>query len=422
MNAPPAGAALADWLSYQEALHPKSIALGLDRVGAVARKLGLPSNLPRTLTIAGTNGKGSSATLAALIYRQAGYRVGLYTSPHLLRYNERVAVDGVDASDEDLCTAFAEIEHARGSIPLTYFEFGTLAALWLFRQSEVQVQVLEVGLGGRLDAVNLVDADAALVTSIGLDHTEWLGNDRESIGAEKAAVFRSHRPAICTDLDPPESIAITAQRIGARLQRLGTDFWVRSDAGTWDLLRQATAPEPSLLDLPLPALTGDAQIRNAAGVIAMVQSLRRRCPVPEHAIRSALPALKLAGRFEVRDQTVFDVAHNAEAAEVLASNLQRRFPDRRVQLVLGMLADKPCADFVGRLRSKIDKLHLASLPAPRGLKAEQLQDRIGPDAVLARRHDSVAAALTAAREEAGREGIVVVSGSFLTVAAGLAHG
>ncbi|MDE0855560.1 MAG: Mur ligase family protein, partial [Nevskia sp.] len=204
--APSVGASLADWLAYQERTHPKAIELGLERTRAVARRLGLLPARAVTLTVAGTNGKGSSVTLAAGIYQAAGYRVGRFTSPHLLRYNERIAIDGVEASDDELCRAFAAIEQARAEIPLTYFEFGTLAALWLFQQAAVDVQVLEVGLGGRLDAVNIVDADCALITNIGLDHTDWLGPDRDSIGLEKAGIMRAGRPAVYAEAAAPQRL------------------------------------------------------------------------------------------------------------------------------------------------------------------------------------------------------------------------
>lgn len=422
MNAPAVGAALADWLAYQETLHKHSIELGLERVGEVARALGLAAAGAVTLTIGGTNGKGSSATLAASICRAAGYRVGLYTSPHLLRYNERIAVDGVEVGDAEICTAFAAIEQARGSVPLTYFEFGTLAALWLFRALGVQVQVLEVGLGGRLDAVNLIDADAALVTSIGLDHTDWLGADRESIAAEKAAIFRPGRPAVCADPDPPATIAGGASKIGAQLLQLGRDFEIRERDRCWDWLSPQSPGDGELLGLPLPALRGGAQLRNAAGVIAMLRSLQQKLPVPEQAIRSGLLTLKLAGRFDVRGNTVFDVAHNAEAAMVLAANLDLAFPGRRAGFVLGMLAGKPCAAFVRSLRPNIDTLHLVSLPPPRGLRAEELRQQIGDAGRVTSMHDSIGTALDQARTGAGADGVVVVTGSFLTVAAGLMHG
>ena len=226
---------LAYWLAYQERTHPKAIDLGLERSRAVAQRLGLLPARATTLTVAGTNGKGSSVTLAAAIYQAAGYRTGRYTSPHLLRYNERVAIDGVEASDVALCRAFAAIEAARGDISLTYFEFGTLAALWLFREAGVEVQVLEVGLGGRLDSVNIVDADCALVTNIGLDHIDWLGSDRDSIGYEKAGIMRPGRPAVSVEDQPPRRLIEHAASIGAQLRRLGPDYdFARHADGRWD--------------------------------------------------------------------------------------------------------------------------------------------------------------------------------------------
>lgn len=415
--APSAGATLAEWLAYQEQVHPRNIELGLDRVGAVAARLRLPGAGITTLTVAGTNGKGSSATLAALIYREAGYRVGLYTSPHLLRYNERVAIDGVDANDAALCLAFEAIEQVRGDTALTYFEYGTLAALWLFRERAVQVQVLEVGLGGRLDAVNLVDADAALVTSIGIDHTDWLGPDRESIGREKAHVFRAGRPAVCADPDPPASIAAHARGIGASLQQLGREFFAEQRAaGTW----QWRSGRGLLRDLPLPGLRGPAQVRNAAGVIAAVQSLQDRCAVPEAAIRAALPKLSLRGRFECVDRCIYDVAHNAEAGAVLAEQLARRADGARRVFVLGMLADKPVETFCAAIAPAASRVYCASLPPPRGLDGDSLRRCVQSTGIDAVACADVRDALTQARVAAGEGGEVVVTGSFLTVAAALA--
>ncbi|HEY1077238.1 MAG TPA: Mur ligase family protein, partial [Fontimonas sp.] len=287
---------LADWLSWQEKLHPRDIALGLGRVGEVARRLGLTEQAPPTLTVGGTNGKGSSAHLAALIYQQAGYHVGLYTSPHLLHYNERVRINGQLASDADLCRAFTAIDKARGDVSLTYFEFGTLAALWLFREAQVQVQVLEVGLGGRLDAVNILDADVALITSIGIDHQDWLGDSRESIAREKAGIFRHGRAAVVAEPDPPSSLIEVAQACGARLLRRGPDFQAQPSATGW----RWRGPAGTLDELPLPGLSGAAQLSNAAGVLAAVDALQPRCPVPASAIRSALPQLRVPGRCEQR--------------------------------------------------------------------------------------------------------------------------
>ena len=424
MTAPSAHASLADWLEYQERAHPRSIELGLERVGAVASRLGLvPAKIP-SIIVAGTNGKGSSATLAASIYREAGYRVGLYTSPHLLRYNERVAVDGRDVDDAELIAAFAAIEAARGGTPLTYFEYGTLAALWLFRARDVQVQVLEVGLGGRLDAVNLINADAALVTSIGIDHTDWLGPDRESIGREKAHVFRAARPAICADTDPPASLLDHAHHIGADLQLAGTAYsFAPAEHGRWTW----NSASQTLPDLPAPGLPGEAQLRNAAGVIAMVQALQPRLPVSEIAIRSALPKLQLRGRFECIGRCIFDVAHNADAAEVLAQQLAVEMGSAKVHLVIGMLADKSVETFCAPLAPHVEQAYCASLPAPRGLGSAELMNRMRSTGIRTNGFEDVVTALAAARKaaqtDAGEESWVLVTGSFLTVAAGLqAHG
>lgn len=418
MSAPSANASLAEWLHYQERQHPRSIALGLDRVGQVAARLGLLHPPVATLTVAGTNGKGSSATLAALIYRHAGYRTGLYTSPHLLRYNERVSIDGVDASNAELCRAFAAIESARENVPLTYFEYGTLAALWCFRERDVQVRVLEVGLGGRLDAVNIVDADAALITSIGIDHTDWLGPDRESIGLEKAHVFRPGRPAICADPNPPESIAAHAQVVEADFQQIGRDFHFESSGTSWRWLGRGA----ELDGLPPPGIGGDAQRRNASGVIAVVQALQSRLPVPSRAIRQALPQLRLPGRFERRGNTLFDVAHNVEAAQVLARNLATELPGQGVHLVLGMFADKPVSDFCLQLKSQVVAAYCIGLPGPRGLSADALRQRVSNTGIPVEAFDDIDAALVAARSAAGVGGCVLVTGSFLTVAAGLDAG
>lgn len=417
LAAPSAGASLADWLAYQEQVHPRDIELGLDRVGLVAARLGLPAHIP-TLTVAGTNGKGSSATLAALIYREAGYRVGLYTSPHLVLYNERVVIDGFEASDVELCAAFEAVERERGETALTYFEYGTLAALWLFRGRGVHVQVLEVGLGGRLDAVNLVDADAALITSIGLDHTDWLGPDRESIGREKARVFRAGRPAICADVDPPAAIAAQARDIGATLLQLDREFAFDVDLEGWNW----RGPGGALDQLPYPGIGGAAQLRNAAGVIAAVRSLHAVLPVPEEAIRAALPRLALPGRFERSGRVIYDVAHNAEAARELVERLEQETGAQPVHLILGMLADKPVEAFCRALAPQVRRAYCATLPGPRGLDARTLAERAraaGLDAVAC---TDVAGAIESARADMRVEDWMLVTGSFLSVAEAIRHG
>ena len=415
-KSPSATAPLDDWLRWQEALHPQPIALGLERVAAVAGRLGLPAPGPLTFTIAGTNGKGSTAALLSEACLAAGHRTGTYTSPHLLRYNERVAVNGEPAPDAVLTGAFAAVERARRDTPLTYFEFGTLAALWLFREAAVTVQVLEVGLGGRLDAVNLVDADCAVITSIGLDHVEYLGRDREQIGREKAGILRAGRPAVCSDPDPPRSIGAQARALGASLWQLGREFDVQLAADAWNW----HGPGLHFKKLPPPALAGATQVRNAAGVVAALARVRDRLDVPEAAIRAGLVRLRLPGRFERLGNVVLDVAHNVEAARVLADNLRSLAPGG-FRVVIGMLSDKPVEGFAEALAPLAARFHAASLPPPRGLAAGRLAERIKGCGVPVEAHATVAEALSAARAGAGAGDTVVVCGSFLTVAAAAEH-
>jgi dihydrofolate synthase/folylpolyglutamate synthase len=401
------------WLRWQEALHPQAIALGLDRIRPVAQKLGLPARGIRTITVAGTNGKGSSTALLSEIYRAAGYRTGAYTSPHLLRYNERVSIMGDPASDADLCRAFAAVERARGETPLTYFEFGTLAALWLLRESQVQLQLLEVGMGGRLDAVNLVDADCALITNIGLDHREFLGADRETIGHEKAGILRKGQAAVCVDPQPPASIGRQAELLDAKLWQLGRDFSYRVAADAWHW----QGPAHRYKKLPPPGLRGEAQYRNAAGVLAAVTAMQDRLPAPESAIRAGLVRLQLPGRFERRGPgglIVLDVAHNVEAAQVLAENLRAANFSGNIKVVLGMLSDKPVAEFCAELAKVVRSFHFGGLPGPRGLAGAELARRAGLKGQVFK---TVSEAFQRARADSGANDAIVVCGSFLTVAA-----
>lgn len=412
----PVFGSLDEWLRRQESLNPRAIELGLDRVRRVAARLGLLQTAAYTLTVAGTNGKGSSATLAAGIYRAAGYHVGLYTSPHILRYNERVQIDGLAASDAALCAAFDAIEAVRGDDLLTYFEFGTLAALWLFRQQRVEVQVLEVGLGGRLDAVNLVDADVAMLTNVGLDHQDWLGDNREAIGREKAGVFRAHRPAVLVEREPPQSVLDAATVLNAHKLRLGRDFdYEISKDGRWNWISSGER----WTQLPPPGLVGTMQYRNAAGVFAAVQAGQLRRPVRREAFERALPKLqRLRGRCEPYCGVLLDVAHNVEAAEVFADVLRADRATPRA-LVLGMLADKPVEAIARVLAPVVDAVFAIGLPGPRGLSAEALQARLHEGGLAAQTCDNMASALARARSSAGTNGSVAVTGSFLTVAAAI---
>lgn len=415
MDRPSRSWCLAEWLRWQERLHPKAIDLGLERVQEVARRLGVMGSTTATVTVGGTNGKGATATLVACVYRASGYRVGLYTSPHLLRYNERVVIDGHPAPDDHLCEAFLEIEKTRGNIPLTYFEFGTLAALWLFEKNSVDIRVLEVGLGGRLDAVNIVDPDCAVLTNVGLDHVAFLGNDRESIGREKAGIFRRDAPAICVDPSPPLSVLATASKVGARLQRLEEDFSYRLDNEVWHWQGQAMDYQ----SLPRPGIDGAIQVRNASGVLAVIQALQDSWPVPEAAIRHALPRLHLSGRLERRGDLLLDVAHNEESVMCLSDHVRSLGDKAPAQLVLGMLKDKPVERVAHRLAPRFRTIYAAGLPTwSRGLSGAALASRLAAIGIRSESCADVPTAISRARQR-DPNGLILVCGSFLTVSAAL---
>jgi dihydrofolate synthase/folylpolyglutamate synthase len=411
---------LTGWLDYVERQHPRTIDLALERVARVRDRLALPRFAP-TFIVAGTNGKGSTCAMLESILQSAGYRTGLYTSPHLVQYNERVRVAGEPVDDATLVAAFARVEAARGAEPLTYFEFGTLAAMAVFAASGLDALILEVGMGGRLDAVNAFEPDAAIVTSVALDHMEYLGDTREKIGWEKAHVFRAGRPAIVGDPAPPESVLRYAREIGADLQVQGRDFGYEGDSQQWLYWDRAGRRA----GLPYPALRGANQLLNAATAIAALESLRDRLPIAAQDIRNGLARVELPGRFQVlpgRPAVILDVAHNPHAAAVLAENLGRmgdaEFDFKRTLAVFGMLADKDVAGVVRKLRSHVDEWFVADLPGPRGARAETLASTIAAEQPWAevRRFASPAEALAAARAEAGPDDRILVFGSFLTVA------
>ena len=433
---------LEQWLSFVETLHPKSIAMGLERVSAVAARMDVRVGCP-VITVAGTNGKGSTCAIVESIYRCAGYRTGLYTSPHLLRFNERVRVDGMDASDAALIAAFEAVEAARtahaprsrtasspqggegrgeGPTPLTYFEFSTLAALWLFASARLDVLILEVGLGGRLDAVNIVDADVAIVTTIDIDHAEWLGTTREAIGREKSGIFRAGRPAICGDADPPQSLLEHARSVGAVLWRIGVDYRFVSEGTQW----RYEGPGGARFGLPFPALRGAYQLQNAATALAAIDALRARLPVAGGAVRDGLVHVVLPGRFQVlpgRPAVVLDVAHNPQAARVLADALSSMGYFERTFAVFGMLADKDIEAVARALAPRIDCWYVAKLPGPRGASQARLVSALreaNVDASAIHCFDDIANAFAAARKDAHDTDRIAAFGSFLTVAAALA--
>lgn len=408
---------LDDWLAWMEAHHPRQIELGLERVAQVAARVA-PALDAAVVTVGGTNGKGSCVAFLEAILRAQGYRVGCYTSPHLLRYNERVRIDGVAVSDAQLCAAFAAVEQALQGVSLTYFEFGTLAALWLFRQAPLDVIVLEVGLGGRLDAVNIVDADVAALTTIDLDHQDWLGPDRESIGFEKAGIFRGGRPAICADAEPPRSVVAHAQRIGALWRPVGSAFHFDATAQSWNWSGPDLPHAATYRELPLPALP----LPSAAAALAALQYLP--LPVSETAIRNGLRNARLAGRFQrVRFrgvEVVLDVGHNPQAARWLAQRLSQQ--PQRTHAVFAIMADKDVGAVLDALQGQIAQWHVGDLAGnARALPAADLSKQLQARGAAVTCAATVEAAFDDALKEIETGARVLVFGSFFTVGAILAR-
>jgi dihydrofolate synthase/folylpolyglutamate synthase len=415
---------LADWLAWQETLHPNAIDLGLERLQRTLERLAWRRPDCPVITVAGTNGKGSCVALTARILAESGYRVGTFTSPHLLRYNERIAVGGVEVSDEALMAAFERIDAARGDLTLTFFEFNAAAALLVFADTRPDAVVLEVGMGGRLDAVNVVDADVALVSSIDLDHCDWLGRDRESIGREKAGIFRAGRPAIYGARDMPASIREHARQIGTDLQQLGRDFdWLPlGDRWSWRGRRGEQR------DLPAPALRGEVQYDNASAVLAALELLESRLRVPRSAIERGLLTVSLPGRFQIVRRTrprpiewILDVAHNPAAARSLATQLARNATRGRTIAVCGVLGDKDVEGIATELQGSFDAWVIVGLQGGRALAPDALAARVraigvSVEAVAA----DVVAGCRAAEALAQSGDRVVVFGSFLTVGPALA--
>ena len=428
---------LAAWLTHIEQLHPKAIAMGLERVQEVIQRLALKPNF-KIITVAGTNGKGSTCAMLAEIYKQAGYQVGCYTSPHLLRYNERVRFNGVEASDQDLCAAFTAVEQARlgldnnaEEVALTYFEVGTLAAIWHFAQAGIDIAVLEIGLGGRLDAVNAFEPDCAVVTSVDLDHQEFLGDTREKIGAEKAGVYRHAVAAICGDLNPPASLIAYAHTVGADFKCIQHAFDFETTSSGWNYL----VNQKVRYNLPLPALEGSYQLMNASCAIAAVESLQSILPVTSQSIANAMTEVKLAGRFQTVSKSpwlILDVAHNPHAAEALARNLKAHrvqsqnkagIKSGKTIAVFAMLADKDIKGVVNAVKDEIDFWYIAGIDHNRSTPVDTLVKVVLDTVPLAKikRFDSAAIACKQAcidievcidRNENDK---IVVFGSFFTV-------
>ncbi len=408
---PKATSPLAAWLYYLERLHSQPIELGLERVKQVAERLDLLKPAPKVFTVAGTNGKGTTCCTLESILLAAGLRVGVYSSPHLLRYTERVRIQGQELSEAEHSHSFAQIEAGRAGISLTYFEFGTLSALQLFKQAKLDVVILEVGLGGRLDATNIVDSDVAAITSIAIDHTDWLGFDRESIGREKAGVFRAGKPAVVGEPDMPQSIADVAAQLGSQLYRRDDAWWFSQQApfdqqrNSWDW----QCGNHQWANLPLP----NVPLANAATALAVLHY--SGLPLSDEVIRQGLLAASLPGRFQVVSEQpllILDVAHNPHAARYLTDRLARLPKHGKVRAVVGMLSDKDIGGTLACLSEQVDEWYCAPLEGPRGATAEQLAEHL----VLSRQFSDVETAWRQAMQDAEPQDVVIVCGSFHTVA------
>ncbi|MCK9608110.1 MAG: bifunctional tetrahydrofolate synthase/dihydrofolate synthase [Methylomonas sp.] len=408
--------ALEDWLAWQEQSHPRPIDLGLERVAGVFSRLAVkPKKIP-TITVAGTNGKGSCVAFLEAIYRAQGYKVGAYTSPHILRYNERIRVDGQPAADEDICAAFECIDAVRADTSLSYFEFSTLAALDVFSRAKVDVRILEVGLGGRLDAVNIVDADVALVTTIAIDHVDWLGDTVEAIGREKAGIFRSGVPAVIGDQQVPGSLLQAAREKRAELMQIGLVFHYETQAHAWAWWTD----QLKLTDLPLPALQGEHQFRNASAVIMAVMCLQAVLPVEPAAICRGVREAHLNGRFQLiagETPVLLDVGHNPQAVQTLLSYLQSYFPEVKIHAVFAMMKDKDIPGVLAMMRDRVDHWYLAPLKNPRAANVELLNRYFQQQDIknVNKGYTDFASCFEAAQSAARSGELILIFGSFFLV-------
>jgi len=413
---------LQEWLSWQEELHFTSIELGLDRCMAVAEKMGLLQPDYAVISVAGTNGKGSSVNMLKNILINAGYNTGSYTSPHLIRYNERIYLNDVEVTDEMLCASFDRIDRARGDISLTYFEFGTLAALDIFRHAGIDIAILEVGLGGRLDAVNCVDAGVALITAIDLDHENWLGPDRESIGREKAGIMRSHAPAICSDPNPPATLFDHAKELDTQFYIPGRDYRHKITGDTW----QWQWGSVKYSGLPRPSLYNPEQMANAAGVLMALTTISDRFPVTVEAVRKGLQEFNLNGRFQIvpdKAQLILDVAHNRQSAALLVRNLKELPVQGKTHIIIGMLKDKNHHAIFQEISQVADFWHIVTLDGPRGSDSHMLSEELAAMGLNRNIncYNSVADAVNSVREIVEPQDRIIITGSFLTVGAAIIH-
>ncbi|WP_322993817.1 bifunctional tetrahydrofolate synthase/dihydrofolate synthase [Limnohabitans sp.] len=415
---------LQQWLDWCEQLHPVAIDMGLDRVKTVADRMDLRFECP-VITVAGTNGKGSTCAMLEAVLLQAGYRTGVYTSPHLVHFEERCRLHGESASAEVFAEAFAAVEAVRGDVSLTYFEFSTLAILHMMAQANLDVAILEVGLGGRLDAVNIIDADCSVITSIDIDHTAILGKDRESIGFEKAGIMRARRPVIVSDPVPPQSVLDHAAALGADVWLFGRDFNFSGDKQQWAWAGR----DRRYSGMAYPALRGANQLINASGVLAALDALRQRIPVTAQAVRNGLAMVELPGRFQIvpgQPVLVLDVAHNPHSVAALAANLDAMGFYPNTHAVLGVMADKDLLPMLQKVNPMVDKWYFTDLPLPRAAKAADLQQawqaqNTRTDTASSTHLDPLLA-LQAAIDAADPADRIVVFGSFYTVGGVLKDG
>lgn len=407
---------LPSWLRWQESLHPLAIDLGLERVSEVYDALNPVHHKPLTITVAGTNGKGSCVAYLEAMYKAQGYKVGAYTSPHIIKYNERIKIDGKPVADALICEAFERIEAVRNEQSLSYFEFGTLAALDIFWRSDLDIQILEVGLGGRLDAVNIVDPDVALISSIGIDHVYWLGDNREAIGREKAGVFRANIPAIVGDPNPPDSVVQTAKEKNALLYLINNDFHYQRNARLWNW----NAGDWHVDNLPEPALKGEHQYRNASSAILAVKLLANRLPIADDAIKQGLSTVSLAGRFQIIPGTppvIIDVGHNPEAVQTLVAYLNTEFPGRQVHAIFSMMKDKDIAGVLEIMNPVVNEWYFAPLTNHRAISETAMREIFLQNSIskVSFGFSGFADAFKCAKKQVQPNDVILVFGSFFLV-------
>ena len=407
---------LTDWLGYIESIHPSTIDLTLERIKIVIERLNLDISFP-ILTVGGTNGKGSTCSILESIYREAGYKVACYTSPHFLNFNERIKIQTLAVSDEVICEAFSRIELAREDVTLTYFEYGTIAAMIIFSEAHVDVAILEVGLGGRLDAVNVFDADCAIVTTVDLDHMDYLGHTREAIGFEKAGIYRTEKTSICGDFDPPQSLIKHAELIHADLKIIGKDFGYEAHHDSFDFLIDSTF----VMNLPLPKLQGDFQLANATNALMAVKAMEDKLPLTEISIQKGITLTLLPGRFqEVKKMPslILDVAHNPQAARSLSHNLKTHVVPGKTIAVFSILKDKDIFGVINELNLDIDDWFIAEIQNERAASIENISNtiqKINPSAHI-ETFKNIQEAYQFASKEVTRNDRIIVFGSFFTVA------